>query len=295
MKILITGGSGFLGSALAQRLAGAGHDVSLLLRPGSSLRRLDAGARKWRIGRCRSDAEITDFVATSAPDALIHTACAYGRAGESPAQLIETNLRFGAVLLQALSGSADDKPVTCIHTGSCLSAEVSPYALSKHQFADWGRMLASAPESRLQFINLRLQHMHGPGDDRTKFVTHVLHACHSNQPELALTAGEQRRDFIHVDDVLSACQTVLARRAALAAFEHIDVGTGVAPTLRSVVETIHRLTGSHTHLNFGALPYRPQEAMLCRADISRLQGLGWQPAFDLQTGLERTIKTEFKR
>jgi CDP-paratose synthetase len=291
MKILITGASGFLGSALALRLAGAGHEVSLLMRPGSSLRRLDVTGHRWPIGRCRSDVEIADFVATTAPDALIHTACAYGRAGESLAQLIESNLRYGAVLLQALTSAA--RPVTFMHTGSCLAPEVSPYALSKHQFAEWGRMLATAPDARLQFINLRLQHMHGPGDDRSKFITHVLHACRSNQPELALTAGEQRRDFIHVDDVLSACLTLLARRDDLGRFEHIDVGTGVAPTLRSVVETIHRLTGSHTRLNFGALPYRAQEAMLCRADISRLQGLGWQPAFDLQAGLQRTIEEEF--
>jgi CDP-paratose synthetase len=294
MKILLTGASGFLGSALALRLADARHDVSLLLRPGSSLRRLDAGAHRWRIGHFRSDAEIADFVATTAPDVLIHTACAYGRAGESLQQLIETNLRFGAVLLQALAGTPGGHPVTFIHTGSCLAPEVSPYALSKHQFAEWGRMAASAPASRLQFINLRLQHMHGPGDDRSKFITHVLHACQSNQPELALTAGEQRRDFIHVDDVLGACQTLLDKRAELARFEHIEVGTGIAPTLRSVVETIHRLTGSRTRLDFGALPYRAQEAMLCRADISRLQGLGWVPAHDLQTGLEKTIKVEFK-
>ena len=293
MKILLTGASGFLGSALALRLASDGHDVSLLMRPDSSLRRLDAGPHHWRIGRCRNDAEIADFVATTAPDVLIHTACAYGRAGEGLPQLIETNLRFGAVLLQALACAPGEQPVTFMHTGSCLAPEVSPYALSKHQFAEWGRLAASVPGTRLQFINLRLQHMHGPGDDRSKFITHVMHACQSNQPELALTAGEQRRDFIHVDDVLSACQTLLARRAELAAFEHIDVGTGVAPTLRCVVETIHRLTGSRTRLDFGALPYRAQEAMLCRADISRLQGLGWRPAFELQAGLQRTLEKEF--
>jgi nucleoside-diphosphate-sugar epimerase len=292
MNILITGASGFLGSALALRLKAAGHDVSLLLRPGSSLRRLGPASDGWRIGRCQGDAEIIDFVAGTQPDVLIHTACAYGRAGESLAGLVDANLRLGVVLLQALARVPRADAVTFLDAGTCLAPEVSPYALSKHQFAAWGQMLASAPDSRLQFIHLRLQHMHGPGDDRSKFLTHVLHACRSHQPELALTAGEQRRDFVYIDDVLSACQTLLARRADLARFEHVDVGTGVAPTLRSVVETIHRLTASRTRLVFGALPYRAHEAMLCCADISRLQSLGWQPAFDLLAGLQRTIELE---
>ena len=293
MKILITGGSGFFGSALARRLADAGHAVALLLRPGSSLRRLEHTAARCTVGRCSSDAELADFVAATAPEAVVHTACSYGRQGESLLQLLDANLRFGAALLQAVAALPGHRRVSFLHTGSCLAPAVSDYALSKHQFAQWGRAQAVRHPERLQFIQLRLQHLYGPGDERTRFVSHVLHSCHAQQPTLALTAGEQRRDFIYIDDAVSACQLLLARAHEMAAHEEVDVGSGTAPTLRCLVQTAHLLTSSRTRLDFGALPYRPHEAMLCRADTTRLRGLGWAPAYDLPAGQQKTIELEF--
>ena len=69
--------------------------------------------------------------------------------------------------------------------------------------------------------------------------------------------------------------------------------SGVAPTVREFVETVHRLTSSRTKLNFGRLNYRPNEAMLCQANISHMKALGWQPRFDLHAGLKKTIELEF--
>jgi nucleoside-diphosphate-sugar epimerase len=287
VRILLTGGSGFLGSALARHYASAGHELTLLLRPLSSLRRL-ADVR-CRIARVASDAEIAALVAEVRPQALIHTACAYGRAGEGTLQLVDANLRLGLSLLQSLQGLG--APVTFVNTGSALTAEVNAYALSKHQFVQWGQQLAGPA---LRFVNLRLQHMFGPGDDRSKFTTQVLHACHAHQPHLALTPGEQVRDFIHIDDVVSAYDTVLAHASELPAFDEIDVGSGEAPTIRTFVETVRALTNSRTRLDFGALPYRPNEAMHCQADITRLQAMGWYPRWSLRDGLQHTIEQEFR-
>jgi nucleoside-diphosphate-sugar epimerase len=291
MKILLTGGSGFLGSALARHFATAGHELALLLRPGSSMQRLAGLESRLHIGRAASDAEIADFVAAARPEAVIHTACAYGRAGEGAAQIADANLRFGLVLLESLQ--AIDRPVDFLNTGSALEGAVSAYALAKQQFVQWGELFAARPAGALRFINLKLQHMYGPGDDRSKFTTHVLHACRSNQPRLALTAGEQARDFIHIDDVVRAYDTVLANADRFAAFDQIDVGSGTAPRIREFVETAHHLTGSRTALEFGALPYRPNEAMHCQADTTRLRALGWPAPLGLAAGLQLTLAQEF--
>ncbi|MBS0448198.1 MAG: NAD(P)-dependent oxidoreductase [Proteobacteria bacterium] len=286
MRILLTGGSGFLGSALARHFDRAGHELVLLLRPRSSPARL-ANVR-CRVARATSDADIAALVGEVRPDAVVHTACSYGRGGEGAVQIADANLRLGLTLLQALR--AVEAPVTFINTGTALAADVSAYALSKHQFVPWGRMLADAS---LRFVNLRLQHLYGPGDDRSKFTTQVLHACHAHEPRLALTAGEQARDFIHVDDAVSAYDTVLAHAGELPAFDEIDVGSGRAPTIREFVEAVHALTASRTRLDFGALPYRPNEAMHCRADTARLEALGWRARWSLRDGLQHTIEQEF--
>ncbi len=293
MKILLTGASGFLGSALALHWLNAGHKVALLLRPASKLDRLLGLEAEFDVGRCTAADEVNAFVEKVQPEVVVHTACAYGRQGEISLQLFDANLRLGLVLLQALQQVA--QPVSFINSGSGLAPEVSPYALSKNQFSQWGRMLATQSGGQLKFINVQLQHMYGPGDDASKFTTHVLHACHRNDPQLKLTAGEQARDFIFIEDVVSAYDTLLTQRNLLDNVQDIEVGSGVAPTIREFVETSHRLTGSYTQLLFGALPYRANEAMHCLANLARMSELGWAPVFNLNTGLKKTIELEFKQ
>lgn len=293
MKILLTGASGFLGSALALHWLKAGHQVALLLRPTSQSSRLRGLDAAFDVGRCATDAEVDAFVRQVQPEVVVHTACAYGRQGETSLQLLDVNLRLGLVILQALQRTA--QPITFINTGSALAPEVSPYALSKHQFAQWGKMLVTQSEGALRFLNVLLQHMYGPGDDASKFTTHVIHTCYRNEPVLRLTAGEQTRDLIYIDDVVSAYDTLIAQCKQMDAALDVEVGSGVAPTIRQFVETAHRLTGSRTELLFGSLPYRANEAMHCLADTRRMKNLGWAPVFDLEAGLRKTIELEFPK
>lgn len=291
MNLLITGASGFLGSALALHLLEAGHRVGLLLRPASQLVRLRGREGSFALGRCISNQEIEEFISSIEPDAVIHTACAYGRQGEGLVTINDANLRFGLLILQALLNLK--KPVTFINTGTVLEANVNPYALTKHQFAQWGRFLASQPAHQLRFVNVHLQHMYGPGDDPSKFTTHVLNTCRRNEPTLKLTGGEQIRDFIYIDDVISAYSTLLEKRNDLASTVDIEVGSGEAQSIRKFVHTVHKLTASKTELQYGALPYRLNEPMHLQADISQMKELGWQPKFGLELGLRRTLEMEY--
>ncbi len=70
--------------------------------------------------------------------------------------------------------------------------------------------------------------MYGPGDDSSKFTTHVIESCRRNEPRLALTAGEQLRDFIHIDDVVRAYDRIVDRQGDFAASDAIEVGSGDA-------------------------------------------------------------------
>lgn len=291
MRIYLTGASGFLGSALASHWIARGHDLWLLVRPTSKLDRLADLPASVHVLRASLPDEIRASVRMAAPDVIVHTACSYGRKGESALDVMDANLHLGTVLLQAVLDmpACESGPTTFMNTGTVLGPDVSLYALSKTQFSAWGAQLARQASEHLRFIDIRLQQMYGPGDDRSKFTTHVIEACRNNEMRLALTPGEQRRDFIHIDEVVRAYQRILERRSDFSASDAIDVGSGEAVTMRNFVELAKQLANASTVLDFGAVPYRANEAMLCVADTSRLRGLGWEPEVPLADGIKSML------
>ncbi len=291
MRILLTGATGFLGSSLAHAWVSHGHELWLLTRPTSRRNRIVGLSEAVHVLSAATVEEISSVVCTVAPEVIVHTACAYGRKGERPIDLLSANFNFGAVLLQAVLDSAKQyaHPVTFMNTGTVLAPEVSLYALSKNQFSAWGGALAKQSPDKLRFIDIQLQQMYGYGDDRSKFTTHVIEACRNNEPQLALTSGEQRRDFIHIRDVISAFDCILEQHHSFAASDHIEVGSGDAVTMRSFVELAKHLACASTELEFGAVPYRADEAMLSVADTTRLRALGWQPMVSLVEGLRSVL------
>lgn len=260
--------------------------MSALTRPTSRHDRIEDLLGNISLFSCGSDEEVLSAIATVAPDYIVHTACSYGRAGESPVDIFDANVRFGLLLLEGAKRL--DKPVAFVNTGTILEATVSSYAMSKQSFSALGSLLVGQCE-HLKFVNVALQHMYGPGDDKSKFTTHIISSCLDNVDRLRLASGVQRRDFVYIDDVVSAYDAILSGIARLASAEQIEVGSGQAFPVRDFVELVHRMTASLTQLEFGAVPYRANEAMLFQADTSRLRSLGWLPETSLEEGIKKTI------
>ena len=187
------------------------------------------------------------------------------------------------------------EPIKFINTDTCLEASLNSYALSKSQFAHWGRLIANKKSSNLTFLNIRLQQFYGPGDDKTKLPGHILHSCFSNVTNLKLTSGNQLRDFIYIEDVIAAFLVVVKNIESFEQYSEIELGTGNSITVKEFVQTVHSLLGSSTNLLFGAIPSRDNEPEECVADLNVLLGLGWEPNFSLVDGLTKTIKLEFNR
>jgi nucleoside-diphosphate-sugar epimerase len=162
------------------------------------------------------------------------------------------------------------------------------YIESKRQFILWAG-LAAAAASATKVVNARIEHVYGPGDGPQKFVPCVLRELRANAP-LALTPGDQRRDFVHVDDVVGGYLRILACAQALSTgLSEIQIGTGESHTVRTFVETARTSCGSASMLDFGAYPYRPQEIMHSQADITVLRTLGWNPVHSLTSGIRAVL------
>ncbi len=285
MKILVTGATGFLGSRLVNALLKQGHRVIILKRSFSDTRRLEEALPLVAVYDLDRSPLSDPFRDHGDIDAVLHTATCYGRGGESFSEVCEANLAFPLRLLDAACSHGTAR---FINTDTSLERGINAYALSKKQFSEWGKLAAES--GRIRFVNVVLEHFYGPGDDVGKFVTHVINSCRQKVPELKLTKGEQERDFVYIDDVVSAYLLLLeGGGGAQPACAEYPLGSGEAVSVRALVEMISRLTGSPTSLNFGALPYRQNEAMRSVADVEALARLGWKASTDLATGIARTI------
>lgn len=287
-RVVLSGATGFLGSHLARRLAAAGYDVVALVRANSSLRRIADLTDRIRIVQLGPEALDVLFHELTPVAAVVHTAVNYGRASTSLSELIETNVLLGVRLVEA----AQRAGVACfINVGSALPPEVSPYALSKRQLSEWLQCLAQATE--MHIVDVALENMYGEDEDEKQFVPRVILACLRNVERLPLTAGEQKRDFIYIEDVTEAFALLLRHclqtRAHKGNYARYPLGSGKAVCIRDVASMIRQLTGASTQLDFGAVPYRPHEVMFSQADLSAWRALGWSPRYTLESGLRRAV------
>ena len=298
MTVLLTGATGFLGSHLLKALVSKGYKVVTLKRTTSDIWRLK-GFENTFISYDIDQVPLQKVFQEQAIDIVIHTACAYGKKGESMQEILETNLMFGIKLLNT-SISFNSKSFfntgTFFNIGALSYKYLNYYALSKKQFEEWLQVASD----KIQVINLKLEHMFGEQDGNDKFTTWILNELKQEKPTIPLTAGTQKRDFIYIDDVVSAYLTCLEQVPQLKTFNDIEVGTGVLTPVKTFVtlvkSTLEKLKGKpiQTQLNFGALPYREGEIMEPQVDNSVLCSLGWQPKKSLEENIERFVKNEIQ-
>ena len=290
MNVLLTGATGFVGSHLTRALLARDHHVFSYRRPDSSFRRLKESAARITWFDLDPARIHIAFQAAGGIDLVIHTATAYGHGKDSSSSLIEANMLLTLRIFEAAVAAGTPR---FINTDSFFTVQhphyshLPGYSLTKHQVVEWLRQLAGPT----RVCNLRLEHIYGPHDDEKKFITHISFQCVANTPEIALSPGEQCRDFTYIDDVVDAYLLAVENPDATAeTFAEYQLGSGRAVSLREAVKCIHRLASSTSHLHFGALPYRPGELMFSQADIAPLAALGWSPRWSLEAGLEQTVR-----
>ena len=284
MNIYISGSNGYLGSCLAKALLKkTGFMVYALIRNSSDLKRLE-GAKGIVYVNMEDEESVNRCFSRFSPDIVINTATAYGRKGESLEQIVEANITFPC-RLYGLAEKYGAK--TFINVGTSLPDDASVYALTKNTFAK----LASVNQQHsggMKFINIRLEHFYGPGSDASNFVKYVASRCIGGI-SLDLTSGVQKRDFIFIEDVVSAFEFVIANLEQFNPVDSIDVGSGEVYTVREVVDLIAKLSKSSSKLNYGVVALRDNEPMYSCANVDRLASLGWQSKFTLDDGLKTML------
>jgi nucleoside-diphosphate-sugar epimerase len=142
----------------------------------------------------------------------------------------------------------------------------SPYALVKQLTTNTAMMLYT--NYGFPVMVVRPGNLYGPGQNKSKFIPYVIEQLKQNLP-LDVTLCEQRRDFIYVDDFAEAIHLLL-NNAVQCKGEIVNVSSGSSISLKEIIETYKEKLHSTSVINYGAKPYRENEAMDLRCDISKL-------------------------
>jgi nucleoside-diphosphate-sugar epimerase len=275
MRVLLTGGTGFIGSRVARELTQRGHEVVAKVRPGSNRSRL-AGIEKLTFEDGPLDFTGADlFIGL----AWVTTPGIYLESLENLGCLVESK----RLLAQA--------PCRAIFAGTCFEFDTSLGVLSEDSptnptslYAKTKDELRKEVEARPNAAWLRFFYQYGHGEDPKRFVPGIIRALLQGK-EAKLSPGGQKRDYLHVDDVASAVVDVAESKVTGC----VNVGSGHAPSVREIATTIGALIGRSDLLRFGAVPYWDGEPMLIVAKNDKLRSTGWKPRKTLRAGLEETI------
>jgi len=284
--ILLTGGTGYLGSKILKQLVDNGYNIILLKRSFSNPVRIKEYINKI-ISYDIDLVPLERIFSENTIDTIVHCATNYGRGENDPLHVIEANLLLPLKLLE-LGKKYHIK--SFINTDTILDKRINYYSLSKKQFKDW----LIVYKQDYTCVNVLLEHFYGAGDDSTKFVTYIIHNLLKNVDKIDLTRGEQKRDFIYIDDVVDAFVKIINSLDNFNQdFYEFEIGTNYPLSIKQFVELAKQLSGNkYTLLNFGALPYRENEVMNYNVNTSEISKLGWKCNSTVEEGLKKMIELE---
>jgi nucleoside-diphosphate-sugar epimerase len=300
---LVTGGTGFIGRELCRHLTQAGIETTILTQAG---RTRPDGATVIAAANFERDA-IVRAVAGRRYDVVFHLA-AYGVTPSSrdPGITFTTNIAGTDAMVHAAAAVGAG---ALVYVGSCSEYEEPPigvlideeaalartglYGASKAAAGMWGQALAA--HLGVPFQWMRLFNVFGPGEAEHRLIPSILSHLSLEKP-VALSPGEQVRDFLFVEDVVEGL--VLAAEAALVGrLGPFNLCSGQPVRVKEVALAAAEALGKPSALlDFGALSYRPDECLWLVGRADRFEdATGFGPRTSLTAGIEAMILAAGKK
>jgi nucleoside-diphosphate-sugar epimerase len=299
-KVLITGGTGFIGANLVREVIKSMAEVHILIRKDSN---------NWRICDCientskhivnlQDSQKLESLIHDINPNIIYHNAAHTGSEHHQNLINIFRNNFFGTANLINACKKIDFE--LFVNVGSVfeygvkneiireddLLEPLNIYGISKCAATQYCQAIAK--NESLPIVTLRLFTPYGDFEDSTRLIPSAIIACLRGET-LRISSRSHVRDFIYIKDVIDAYTKLVNKKNIYG--QIFNIGSGNQYSVGEVVEKIIELSGSEMKPIVGLAPKWSNEAKNCKADISKARNFfGWKPMYDLDAGLKKSIK-----
>ena len=301
MRVLVTGGAGFIGSHIVDRYVAEGYDVAIIDDLSTGVKEnINPNVRFYQ-GTITDKEFAAMVVEKERPEVLNHHAAHIhvGRSVADPLFDATVNIDGTINLMQSLVKVGSCKKVIFASTGGAMygnkqtpftedmaEAPLSPYGVSKRAvelYLGFYREQYGIKFTVLRYANVYgpRQNPHGEAGVVSIFAKNIL----GNKQPVVNGDGRQTRDYVYVEDVAAANELVPAREAG----GIFNIGTGVETDVNEIFRLVNHEFGSDFREVHG--PPRPgEQETSCLSFDSAKRELGWDPKVELAEGIKMTVE-----
>lgn len=298
-RVLVTGGAGFVGSHLVERLVLAGYEVSVVDD-------LSRGKREWLAANVSFyEVDIRDAVGVAAafelanPDVLVHLAALHfiPAVEDAPEFAHSINVDGTRNVLTAAGRTAAESLIFAStaavypDVGSAIDESVAPAPIDLYgrtKVAGERLLIEAAAAIGASATSARLFNVIGPRETNPHVLPEIVGQLRAGATTLELGNLDPRRDYVDVRDVADALMCLVTTPGE--GFSTFNVGSGLSVSVRELVEECGSILGRDIEIRQDPIRMRPVERMMLLSDSSAItRAVGWRPARTLRTTLEELL------
>ncbi len=291
--VVITGANGFVGRSLIQLLSRQ-KEFSVV---GVDIQESGSNGYLFCSADIRNDSCI-DVISRLKPDIIVHLAGLLSKADDAQSRTLLINANVNGTMHVLEAAKVNKSKFIFSSSGLVYGNQKGPFtedmACIPEDFYGYSKFAAEemirlySRRYGLPFAIFRAAVLYGPSQGGSMFIPSVVKSLLAGET-FPMTEGEQTRDFLYIDDFISALE--LAARSNLNGT--FNVGTGSAITMKSAARMVEEVIGSKELLQIGALPYRVNESwQYCLSPEKLVKETGWTPKVGLKDGLKKVVSFE---
>lgn len=285
--ILITGGNGFTGKKVVKKLLQLKYKIVLLTQN----KRSTSFSQNQGVYVESYDIDNLDFSHIFNKyliDIILHMSAETRKTCDYK-DVVDLNIRFPISLL---SCALKHKVKCFVNTDTTIyNNEINSYSLSKKQFSEW----LSLNNQGINIINLKIDNIYGKDNNNKRFVSMVIDSLMNNNKYIGLTSGEQKRNFIYIDDFVDLIIRIVHKAPKIGnGYHEYGAGSNEQISIKSLVILISDILGKQqSTLHFEPIDFTVEDdtESCSKIDISNtIKDFNWRPETNLSKGLKEVIR-----